>query len=687
MAKDKILVIVESPTKAKKIQGFLGKDYVVVASQGHVFDLPPDELAVDIKKDFEPKYAIMDKRKDIWQNILQEAKNVKMVYLAGDADREGQALSQNMSDNLPKGLAKKRMTYHEITKKAIDDAVKNVCDMNDGINLYYAYEVRRILDRLAGYKSSFVVQQATGGKSAGRCQSAGLRILVDREKEIIAFVPIVYWPIVAELLTSKNEKIVADVRNPVPLKIGTKEEAEKIIAALKKGPVKVSKFDQKNTKQNPFAPFTTSTLYQAASTILGMSTSRSKVAAQGLYEKSLTTYIRTDSTFIAPDFVDKIRDHIKASFSSTYLPSSSNVYAAKSKNAQEAHEAIRPTDISVSSYTGGTADEKKLYELIWQRTVASQMTPAEYLRTSAEFSCGSYKLGANGSKELFDGYKKVWTHSASNEVELPMLKVGDVVKAIDVKTEKKETQPPSRYSEASFIKTLEKEGIGRPSTYESMCKTLIDRGYVELKSKAYHPTELGIKVVDFMVASDFCFIDVGFTNDTETKLDKIANKELTKLEVLKEFWDRLKKDIDNAKDKKAENAKTTYPCPKCVKNGKKAFLLKKHSKYGAFYSCENYKKDGDGCDYIANVGENGEPVEKVKQVVQKSDKKCPNCGKLLVIRKSKKGNDYLACSDWNKDPKCKGFFDLQGVKMDFSKSKKKWGSKGKNVDVEPEENS
>jgi len=659
------LVIVESPKKAKHIQSFLGSSYKVVASVGHMYDLPKKQLGIDIKKDFKPTYVIMDDKKDVEKNIHKLAKNANIIYLMADLDREGSGIAKNIHDHLPKDCVVKRATTNEITKTAVKKAIQNAYSMDDEKDLVNAYEARRILDRIVGFRASWPVQQATGGRSAGRCQSVALRILADREKEIQSFIPIIYWPIVAELLTNKKEKIIAEIKVPKSLDISTKEEAEKIINVLKKGPVKVSKYDQNQVDVNPYPPFTTSTLYQAAAAI-GISLQGCKVASQSLFENSFCTYIRTDSTNICAEAMTNIHFYIKSNYNNQYQLSKPRNYKSKVKNAQEAHEAIRPTDIKLEKLLQGTDDEKKIYELIWRRTVASQMTPAKVLRSSAEFKCNKYVLGATGSKELFDGFRKVWTYGNTDDRYMPIIKVGDTVDVIDIKTEKKETQPPKRYSEASLTKLLETEGIGRPSTYANIITTILDRGYVEKKKNIFHATELGIRVSDFMVSSDFCFIDTKFTSKMEDDLDEISNGKKNKLEVLNAFWERLKKDLEKAKVVKNKSQQTNFECPECKKNNIKANLLKKVSKFGPFFSCENYKKDG-GCKYTASVDENGEPKEKVKKDPPKESQfKCPKCKSVMVERTGPYGV-FLGCSAY---PKCKTIMDMQGQVKE--PAKKKW---------------
>ena len=649
----KYLVIIEAPGKVNKFKKILGKDYDVISTKGHFCDLPEKKIGVNIKKEFEPTYEIDSEKKSVVNEILKKSKKAKMVYLFTDGDREGEYISYHVSRILPAGVEWKRSVSFSITKDGIKEAIDNASNLN--YDLVHAAEARRILDRLCGYKCSFLVKQATGGTSAGRTQSSGLRILAEREKEIKSFVPIIYWPIETELLTEKNEKIIALIKVPKPLDISTKKEAEDIIKILKTKDILVSKYDVKTENVKPYAPFTTSTLQQSASSFLGFSPDRTMKAAQKLYEVGAITYHRTDSVNIVSGFVDSTVNYIKNSYAKEYLPSKKNFYKAKSKNAQEAHEAIRPTDIATTTWTGSGTDEAKIYKMVWKRTVASQMSPAVYERRSAEFKCEKYVLSANGSKEMFDGFRLVWDYSDISDKFLPDLKVGDKVVLIDAKTEKKQTKPPSRFSEASFIKELEKMGIGRPSTYATIPKTLKARNYISVgKGKSITTTDLGIRVSDFLIKADFCFIDLKFTSSMEDKLDGISNGKTAKLDVLDQFWTRLKKDIDKANGLKKQINLTDYDCPKC-----KAKLSQKHSKFGKFYGCSAYPK----CKYTAKIGEDGKPVEKEKKEIVYSEHKCPKCKSKLIERKSKYGKFY-GCSTY---PKCKGMRDAEG---DPIKSKK-----------------
>ena len=661
----KYLVIVESPKKTGYIKKFLGKDYDVEASYGHVADLPKKKLSVNIKKDFEPTYEVSPDKKATVKKIKEKAAKADTVYLMADMDREGEAIAWHISRILPKNTKIKRAVTGSITKQAVVDAIKNAGDLD--MDMVHSYECRRILDRLCGYKASFPTQQATGGKSAGRVQSAALRVLAEREKEIQNFVPQEYWPIDVDLQRDNGEVVTASIRVPKPLDIKTGEDANTIVEVLKKEKWKVSKYETKEKSTRAFPPFTTSTLYQSASSIMGWSSKKTAATAQMLYEQGSITYIRSDSTFIVPEFVSAMRGTIPTKYGDPYLPAKVNVFSNK-KGAQEAHEAIRVTDLAVEGVTG--SDANKLYKIIWKRTVASQVANLVQFVGSAEFTCKKYVFGASGSQVVFDGWRKVWDYGNTTDSVLPEFVVGEELKLLDVRTEQKFTTPPSRYTESSLTKELEKRGIGRPSTYASIPATLLARQYIEVKKNTIHTTEMGIRVSDFLVDANFCFVDLEFTKNMEDDLDRIANKEIGKLDILGHFWNRLKSDIANAKVKKDENSKTEYKCKKCD-----GFLVKKFSKYGEFYSCENRTNKENKCEYKCQIGENGVPYEKPKVELEESSFSCSHCNSLLIKRVSKKGWEYLGCRNWNKSEECKGFFDKEtGDKIVFGK-KKKWGGK------------
>lgn len=581
-----------------------------------------------------------------------------------DLDREGEAIAWHIAQQLPKKTKIKRAVTDSITAAAVKKAIANAGDIN--IDMVHSYEARRIIDRLCGYKTSFPTKQATGGTSAGRVQSAGLKILAEREKEIRDFVPKEYWPIEVTLERDNGERVVASIKKPDKMEIANEEQANKIIETITKGDWTVSKYETKEASTKAYAPFTTSSMYQAASSVYGWGAKKTAAVAQALYEAGHITYIRTDSTYIVPDVVNALRAVIPSRYGDRYLPCKANVYSNK-KSAQEAHEAVRMTEIG--SETVSTGDGQKLYRLVWKRTMASQMANMEQLRSNAEFTCNRFIFSAGASKVTFDGWHKVWDYGSYDNGELPHFNIGEKLKFIGAKTEQKFTQPPNRYSEASFIKELEKRGIGRPSTYKSIIEVLQKRKYAGIEKKSFHVTDMGIRVSDFLTEAGFCFSDLDFTANLEEDLDRIANKEIGKLDILGHFWKRLQSDLANAKKIKNENQTSDYPCPKC----KGGFLIKKFSRYGPFYSCTNRTTEDIKCDYKCSVGEDDKPMadeNKPKAEVEESDFVCPNCDQPLLKRTSKKGWEYLGCRNW-KDDDCKGFYDKEtGEKIEFGKKKR-----------------
>lgn len=666
----KSLVILESPNKVKKVKSFLGKDFEVTATKGHIRDLPPKKIGVNIKKGFEPTYENYPDKVAIIKNIISMAKKCDTVYIMTDTDREGEYIGYHVINILPKSTKIKRAKAGSITKKAILDAIKNAEDMDK--NLVDAAETRRILDRIVGWKCSFITKQATGGQSAGRVQSASLRIIAEREKEIRGFIPEEYWPIEATLENSKGERVFAQIKKPDKLKIKNEKSAKEICDTFRKEQILVSKYDVKSVSTKAYAPFTTSTLYQSASSTFGWGSKKTASVAQSLYEEGFITYIRTDSKFIVPEFINDVRSDITHKYGSQYCPSKRNFFANKG-NAQEAHEAIRVTDLSHSMSPG--TDNGKLYTMIAKRTSASQTANMEQEKRVGEFACKGYVLVSHGSKVTFDGWRKVWDYGSLGDVELTELTVGEEMKLIDLKTEQKFTTPPNRYNESSIVKKLETLGIGRPSTYASIIETLLKRTYVEKQGKALHATDMGIRVSDFLILANFCFIDLQFTAELEEKLDCIARGDCCKLGILQEFWERLKSDLESAKVAKNEAEKTDYPCGKC--DGK---LVLKHSQYGAFYTCEFRTDKEKPCDYKCDVGDNGEPKEREVKAVVDSQFPCPNCGQNLIVRLNKKGGEYLGCRNW-KEKKCLGFYNADdGEPIVFKKrtyKKKKYKKRGK----------
>jgi DNA topoisomerase I len=658
------LVIFESAAKAKKAQSYLGSGYKCITSKGHCIDLPKRKFGVDIKNEFAPTYVTMPDSKTTLTEIKKLAKTSDTVYLMADPDREGEAIAWHLSRSMPNGTDLKRVATNAITKDAILNAIANPRELDT--DLINAYECRRILDRLVGYKCSYPVTMATGGKSVGRTQSAGLRILGERELEIQKFVPDEYWTIEGVLLSPEKEPITVDIKTPKPLEINKEKVADTILEAFNAGPVVVSKYTTKTASSNPSAPFMTSTLQQAGATYLGMGLRRTMSAAQRLYDSGAITYHRTDSLNIVPAELTKVRSYIGANIAANYLSSSPNVYKGKVKNAQEAHEAIRPTDITKATAGAADSDESRLYDLIRRRVLSSQMTPAKFERRSARFSTKDYVLGASGSKLLFDGFKKVWTYGAGSDTYLPDLKKGDVVSVEKLEKIRKETKPPARYSEGSFVKKLVETGIGRPATFASIIETLKARDYIIVENKAITTTALGLCVLDFLIKVDFCFIDLGFTAVMEEKLDEISNQRLEKLPTLKEFWDRLQEDLSRCEQTRQDNSKTEYKCPKCDKE-----LVQKYSRFGPFFGCGNYPQ----CKYTAQLGKDGEPVEKVKKekkVLVLSEFDCPLCKEAKMVKRAGKYGDFYGCSTF---PKCKGILDKDGKVPPPPKWKK--GRRGK----------
>jgi DNA topoisomerase I len=671
MAKN--LVIIESPGKIKKIKEILGSGYEIMSSYGHIFDLPKKKISVDVKKDFAYVMEVLDDKKDVLKNITSAAKKSDNIYLMTDVDREGSGIAHNLKQALEEAKVKGkilRAETTEITKSGVSNAIKNAGDIN--LQMVNAYLCRRLLDRLVGFKCSFLTQQATGGKSAGRVQSAMLRILVEREKEIQSFVPEEYWDITAEF---QHKKDTYSGMLDEKIKVPNEEAATIIYDAVMKGKPEVVSVETQKASVDPYAPFTTSTLIQSGSTLFGWPADKTMKVAQTLYETGRITYMRTDSPYMAPEALSAMRGFIDHTYGANYLHSTVKYYAAK-KGAQEGHECCRPTDFTVQK-TNLSVDENKLYEMVWKRAVASQMVSGEDERTKVVTRSASYDFISRGNRILFDGFRKVWTYSKQGDNLLPILKQGDKPTLLNLDKEQKFTTPPPRYSDASLQKKCDQAQITRPATFASFLKTLQSRGYINRVKKSFEATELGIRVVDFLVAAKMCFVDYDFTADLENKLDQIANGKEEKLAVLKNFWTTLQADIANANKVKENLSLTKFVCPKCS-----ALLKLKHSKFGSFFSCSNYKKqkDGDkkndGCSYIATVGEHGEPIEKVVKPKEYLDFPCEKCGKKMVKRTGKFG-EFGGCSGF---PSCRSVSDLDGTfkkndgKKKFKKFKKKASS-------------
>jgi len=647
----KNLIIVESPAKARTITNFLDKDYKVIASKGHIRDLPKSSFGITIDEksgDLIPKYSISRDVNPIVKELKKLAKEAETVFIATDEDREGEAIGYHIAMAIGKEPTElPRIVFHEITKNAITHALENPRKIDmDSVD---AQQTRRLLDRIVGYRlSPLLASKIQRGLSAGRVQSSTLKIVVDKEREIKAFKPEEYWTI--DAMFAKN--IDASIHNYSGLKIDkltikTEDEATEITTNAKASSFSVSSIDKTKRKTKTPPPFMTSTLQQAASTQLGYSPKKTMMIAQKLYEGVKTnkgtmgviTYMRTDSLNLAKEAVETAREYILTTYGDKYLPKKAKNYATKSKGAQEAHEAIRPTMVEFDSkmaaeYLG--ADELKLYRLIYTRFLACQMTEAELESQSILFKGGECTFKANGRKLLFDGFYRVTGHADKDKL-LPDLDVGQDVSIDDIKQEQHFTEPPARYNEASLIKKLESLGIGRPSTYAPTVTILQTRKYIELEKRRIHPTEIAFTVIEMLEEHFAEIVDSNFTANMEETLDKVADGESNWQTILKEFYHPFIEKIEDGK-KNIKSLKVAIPtgenCPKC-----EAELLLRKGRYGEFIACSNFPK----CKYTKNI--DGTEQEQPEE----TDEKCDKCGLPMVIKNSKRGK-FLACSGY---PKCK----------------------------------
>jgi DNA topoisomerase-1 len=675
------LLIVESPAKAKTISKYLEGDYKVVASIGHIRDLPKsNKKAVDIEGGFVPHYEISKGKEKVVAEIKSLAAKATEVLLATDPDREGEAIAWHIKEAV--GLKKpKRVAFHEITKEAVKEAIQHPRDIDE--NLKKAQEARRVLDRLVGYDlSGLIWKKVRYGLSAGRVQSPALRIIMEREREIRAFIPEKFWVITADVKTKKKEQFVmACSEQPRDEKL-----VETIVKTAEKEAWKVKDVAESEVKRSPKAPFITSTLQQAGSSRLGFSPSRTMGIAQKLYENGLITYMRTDSTNLSEVAQKQIFAAIEKKYGKEYV--SPRSFAAKSKNAQEAHEAIRPTNISKES-AGNNEEQKRLYKLIWERAVSSQMAEARIMRTKITAQVGNGDVPdfeINGSRIIFPGWLKCDPEAKGEDVILPKLLAEEPLTMIEVHTEGKQTEPPPRYSEAGLVKELEKRGIGRPSTYASIIKTIQDRGYVVKDNKALVPTDTGDVVSSFLEKNFTDYISDSFTSEMEDKLDDIANGDREYTKTLADFYKPFSKDV-KAKSKTTEkitnlgDAPAEFKCPvcggpmiiklgrtgkfmscakfpKCVgartieglelegpkETGEKCpecldgKLVEREGRFGKFISCSNYPK----CKFIKKDAE----LEKQRM----TDVKCPECKQGFMTERKGRFGIFYSCSDY---PKCK----------------------------------
>lgn len=651
------LIIVESPTKAKTLERFLGSGYKVDSTKGHIKDLPKSKLGIDLEKNFTPDYEVVERQKPVITALKNEAKQADIVYIATDPDREGEAIAAHVQQIINnRSSIIKRIVFHEITKEAVETALAHPRKVNE--DLVQAQIARRVLDRLVGYSLSPVLwKKVRRGLSAGRVQSVAVRLIVEKEREIEKFKPEEFWQIFAAV----HSGVSADSTSGVFVvklveKVGNKARADKIIEELGNCRYKVLDVKKRQVIRNPYPPFTTSTMTQAAARIFGWSAKRTMRAAQSLYEEGFITYHRTDSLNLNSAAVEAARKYIKKEYGKNYLPAKARFYKTSSKSAQEAHEAIRPTN--VSNLPNG---KNKLYDLIWRRFVACQMSAAIYSKTAIDVEAIGHQplaikhlLRASGQTMEFDGWRKlIPTTKDSSGVSLgspegfsvlPQVKKGEKLDLVSIKGkpsfgrkvwgDQKFTQPPARYNEASLIKVLEKLGIGRPSTYAPIISTIQIRSYVEKKEGKFYPTPVGMAVIKFLLDNFEKEVDYGFTADMEEGLDDIANGRLVWQDMIKSFWEPFDKKVQEVTKKskrvKIETEKLREKCPKC----RKGELVIRIGRFGKFVSCSRFPECKHTEKYIEKVGI-----------------KCPDCKKGdVIIKKSFKGKRFFGCSRY---PKCK----------------------------------
>ena len=641
------LVIVESPSKATTIKKYLGKGYNVVASMGHVIDLPKSQLAIDTENNFEPRYITIRGKGDLVKSLKKDAKNASKIYLATDPDREGEAISWHLANLLGIDIHSKcRITFNEITKKAVSAAIKEPRSIDE--HLVDAQQARRVLDRIVGYKiSPLLWKKVKKGLSAGRVQSVATKLICDREKEINAFTETEYWTIEAHLLKNKK-KITAKFYGIDGKKkeLPDEKSAREIAEAAEKEKFIVTSVKRNKKKKSSPPPFITSSLQQEAGRKLGFTTARTMQAAQQLYEGinikgkghiGLITYMRTDSLRLSDDALAEARAFIAQKYGEAYLPKSAKVYKTK-KNAQDAHEAIRPsyTDLTPDSVKESLSpDQYKIYKLIWERFVACQMTDATYDVMSASVDAGKYNFKASGQSVDFEGFTVLYIESKDSEEEkmskIVPLDEGEELKFSGIESNQHFTQPPQRYTEASLVKMLEEKGIGRPSTYSPTITTIINRGYVIRSKKNRVPTELGMIVNSLMEEHFESIVDVAFTADMEENLDKIEEGNENWRHVIGEFYDPFMETLKQAEDKigdiEIKDEESDVVCEKCG-----AMMVYKHGKFGKFLACPSFPKCRNTKDIVKEIGV-----------------KCPDCGKDIIEKKSKRGKIFFGCTGY---PEC-----------------------------------
>lgn len=676
----KSLIIVESPAKIKTLKKFLGSQYAFESSIGHIRDLPEKEFGIDIENEFEPKYVTMPDKEQVIQKLKKASAQCDTVYLSPDPDREGEAIAWHITQILPKKTNIKRVSFNSITKDEVTKALNHPREID--MALVNAQQARRLLDRIVGYKISPILNRRIqrgkeGFVSAGRVQSVALKLVVDREMEIEAFIPVEYWNLAAILKTQDDERNFRAglysvdgkriEKEPVPGKevyvIHNKKEAEKVLSRMQKGPYKVNSVEKKEKKRNPVPPFITSTLQQEASRHYGFSSAKTMNIAQNLYEgvdlgkegaEGLITYMRTDSVRIAPEAISAVRSFIKDNFGPEYLPAEPRAYSTK-KSAQDAHEAIRPTNLqhppeAIASYL--TREQLLLYKLIWQRFVASQMNPAIYDTVAADIDAGNdIIVRATGSAIKFPGFLAVYEEKEDDDDKsdesklLPNLEEGQLLVMLELTSDQVFTRPPPRFTEASLVKELEKSGIGRPSTYASIMNKIQGREYTVKESGRLKPTELGRVIAQLLEANFQQIMNIGFTAEMEDSLELIASNEKNWKSLISDFWTQFAPTLETAeKQAFVPKVMTDIDCPKCGNKLQKVWFKSKY-----FYGCSTYPE----CDYSA-------PAEEI--LFNKNDysadfdwnQKCPVCGSEMKVRHGRFGA-FLGCTKY---PECKGIVNI-----------------------------
>ena len=671
----KNLVIVESPSKAKTIEKFLGKNYSVKASNGHLRDLPKSKIGIDIENNFEPQYTTIRGRAPLIKELKAEAKKANRVYLATDPDREGEAISWHIANLLDLDPDKEcRVEFHEITKNAVTGAIKEPRSID--MRRVDAQQARRVLDRLVGYKlSPLLWRKVRKGLSAGRVQSVAVKVIVDRENEIREFVPEEFWTISASVEKAKHAFEARYYgKDGKKTKLENEEQANEVLNGVKGAEFKVAAVKTGTRKKNALPPFTTSFLQQAASGKLNYTSKKTMMLAQRLYEGvplkggntvGLITYMRTDSTRVSAEAQSAARDFIVGKYGDDFAPEKPNTYKGR-KGAQDAHEAIRPADIELTPEEAKpylTNDLYKLYKLIYTRFLASQMTPALFETLSCDIDANGYTFKASGARLLFKGHLAVYDSKTEDDEQkmLPKVEEGDVLKLNSIDPKQNFTQPPARYTEATLIKFLEERGIGRPSTYAPIISTIQDRTYVSREGKSFVPTELGEIVTDLMAKNFADIMDIAFTAGMEEKLDNVEQEGTNWKTIINDFYGPFEKDLEEA-DKNIEHVVipekvSEIICEKCGAN-----MVYKTGRFGEFLACPNYPE-----------------CKNTKAIVKEIDVPCPKCGNKVVIKKSKKGSSFYGCEkypecdfvSWDKplDEKC----EECGAYM--VESKFKWGGK------------